>query len=364
MPQGQEPIPPNVPLNLTLALASIVVIIGGMRLGADLLVPIILSLFIAVICTAPVHWLHEHGLGTRTSVLTTLFILGGLFTLLGVLLANSFATFVEALPALEEQLHGHYLSLLQWLAGLGFSIHPQQFSELLDPAQATGWVPLFLGGIGSLLSQSIVIMLLVIFMLFETLDFRNKVARALNNPAPSLERFTEFSRNLKRYLAVKTVISLVTGVLVWISCWLIGVDFPLLWATLAFCLNYIPNIGSALAAIPAVLLTLAMPEGGLFKAMLLSGAYLGINFLMGNIIEPRVMGRTLGLSTLVAFLSLVVWGWILGPVGMLLSVPLTMTLKIALESHPETRWLARLLGPNEQRRKRTLRIQGRGGEAT
>ena len=87
------------------------------------------------------------------------------------------------------------------------------------------------------------------------------------------------------------------------------------------------------------------------------GTYLTINFILGNIVEPRVMGRTMGLSTLVAFLSLVVWGWVLGPVGMLLSVPLTMTLKIALDSHPETRWIAKMLSPSERRRRRQRKAQ-------
>lgn len=334
----------RMPLNLTLTLAALVIIIGGMKLGADLLVPLILSLFIAIICTSPVHWLYRKGVGRRSAVLLTLLIAGVFLVLLGSLLASSFATFMEALPKLEGQLHKQYLSLLNWLSSLGVYIQPKQISEWLDPSSTMQMVPTFLGSLGSLLSQSVLIILLVIFMLFETLDFRNKVAQSLENPAPSLRRFKEFSYNLKRYLAIKTLISLVTGALIYAACLLLGVQFPLLWGTLAFGLNYIPNIGSALAALPAVLLTLVMPDGGLAKAGMLAGAYLVINFVIGNLIEPRVMGRTLGLSTLVAFLSLVVWGWILGPVGMLLSVPLTMTLKIALNSHPETRWLARMLG--------------------
>lgn len=341
----------NIPLNLILALAALVVIVGGMKLGADLLVPLILALFIAVICTSPVHWLYRLGMGRRVAVLVTLLIAGMVVFLLGSLLAGSFATFMEALPQLEEQIHQHYLSLLNWLSGLGIYIQPKRMSEWLDPASATQIVPTFLGSLGNLLSQSVLIMLLVIFMLFETLDFRDKISQALDDPAPSLRRFHEFSYTLKRYLAIKTLISIVTGMLIFLACLTIGVGYPLLWATLAFCLNYIPNIGSILAAVPAVLLTLVMPDGGLWEAGLLAGAYLIVNFTIGNLIEPRVMGHTLGLSTLAAFMSLVVWGWILGPVGMLLSVPLTMTLKIALNSHPETRWLARMLGGSAERRQ-------------
>ncbi|MBF7053315.1 AI-2E family transporter [Halomonas sp. KAO] len=337
-----------IPLNLVLALAALVVIVAGMRAGASLLVPMLLAAFVAVICTAPVLWLNRHGLGLRLSVWLTLVVIGVVFLLLGGLLVNSFGTFVDTLPDIEQKLYDYYLRLLDGLSRLGLAIDTDRLAELLDAEQLGGWIPSLIGEVGNLLMQSVVVGLLAVFLLFETLSFRDKVSQALENPAASLERFREFSLRLKRYLAVKTVVSLVTGGLVWIACLLVGVDFPLLWAVLAFVLNYIPNIGSAIAAVPPVLLLLVSPDGGMLDALLLAAAYLGINFLLGNIVEPRMMGKALGLSTFIAFLSLVVWGWIFGAVGMLLSVVLTMTLKIALDSHPETRWIAHLLGPGNE----------------
>ncbi len=334
-----------MPLELLLGLAALMVIVAGMKAGSSLLVPLLLTVFIAVVCSAPVRWLNRRGLSLRLAVWLTLVVIGGLFSLVGLLLVNSFGTFAEAMPGIQEKLQEYYLSLLDGLAGTGLAIDPDRMADLLDVEQLGGMVPTLLGELGNLLVQSVMVGLLVVFMLFETLHVRDKVSRALANPAPSLQRFSEFSATLKRYLAVKTLISLVTGALVWIACRLVGVDFPLLWAVLAFALNFIPNIGSAIAAIPPVLLLLVSPEGGMLDALLLAGIYLGINFLLGNIIEPRLMGRALGLSTLVAFLSLVVWGWIFGTAGLLLSVVLTMTLKIALDSHPQTRWIAHLLGP-------------------
>ena len=108
-------------------------------------------------------------------------------------------------------------------------------------------------------------------------------------------------------------------------------------------LNYVPNIGSIFAAIPGVLT--ALVQFSALKAGYAAAGYIGINLLVGSVIEPRFMGRGLGMSTLVVFLSLVFWGWVLGPVGMLLSVPLTMILRIALEGNEDTRWIAVLLGP-------------------
>ncbi|WP_299236177.1 AI-2E family transporter [uncultured Halomonas sp.] len=352
-----------IPLNLVLALAALVVIVAGMRAGASLLVPMLLAAFIAVICTAPVLWLNRHGLGLRLSVWLTLVVIGAVFLLLGGLLVNSFGTFVDTLPDIQQKLYDYYLRLLDGLSRLGLAIDTDRLAEVLDAEQLGGWIPSLIGEVGNLLMQSGIVGLLAVFLLFETLSFRDKVSQALENPAASLERFSEFSLRLKRYLAVKTVVSLVTGVLVWIACLLVGVDFPLLWAVLAFGLNYIPNIGSAIAAVPPVLLLLVSPDGGLFDALLLAAAYLGINFLLGNIVEPRLMGQALGLSTFIAFLSLVVWGWIFGTAGMLLSVMLTMTLKIALASHPETRWIALLLGPGkEASRARAERLPARRNE--
>lgn len=339
----------SIPLNATLAIAALVVIIAGMKVGADLLVPLLLAVFIAVVCTSPVQWLNRWGVNVRAAACIILLVLLAFISLIGLLVVNSFGTFVEALPEIEERLYEHYWDLLNTLAAHGMAINPDQLGQLFNMEEGESWVPKVLGELGNLFMQAGIVALLVIFMLFETLNFRDKVSRALENPAPSLKRFSEFSLTLKRYLAVKTMISLATAVLVWLSCLLVGVDFPLLWGVLAFALNFIPNIGSALAAIPPVLLLLVAQDGGVFQALLLASAYLAINFILGNLIEPRVMGQALGLSTFVAFLSLVVWGWIFGAAGMLLSVVLTMTLKIALDSHPQTRWIAHLLGPGKRR---------------
>ena len=154
--------------------------------------------------------------------------------------------------------------------------------------------------------------------------------------------FKDFTESVNRYLALKTMFSLLTGVVIWIWLAILGVDFSLLWGLVAFLLNFVPNIGSIIAAIPAVLM--ALIQLGMGSALLTSLGYVVVNVVVGSIIEPKFMGRGLGLSTLVVFLSLVFWGWVLGPVGMVLSVPLTMILKIALESNEDTRWVAILLG--------------------
>ncbi len=225
----------SIPLNATLALAALVVIVAGMKAGADLLVPLLLSVFIAVVCTSPVQWLHRCGLSRGASAFLTLMVLLGFISLIGLLVVNSFSTFVQVLPDIESRLYEHYWDLLNALSNRGLAINPDQLSNMLAMEDDGSWVTTLLGELGNLFMQGSIIGLLVIFMLFETLNFRDKVSRALENPAPSLKRFSEFSLTLKRYLAVKTVISLATGALVWLSCLIVGVEFPLLWGGVGFC---------------------------------------------------------------------------------------------------------------------------------
>ena len=174
-----------------------------------------------------------------------------------------------------------------------------------------------------------------------------KLKKILSKPDVSISRFQEIFQNINKYIAIKTWISLGTGLLVYILLLIIGVDYAILWAVLAFVLNFIPTIGSIIALIPPALLTIV--QLGFGEAGIVLVGYLIINTIMGNILEPRFMGKGLGLSTLVVFLSLIFWGWILGPIGMLLSVPLTITIKIALDSSDETRWLSVMLGPDSSK---------------
>ena len=128
-------------------------------------------------------------------------------------------------------------------------------------------------------------------------------------------------------------------VAIWVA--LLGIDFPVIWGLLAFLLNYIPNLGSIIAAVPPVLL--GYIQFGIGRALLVAAGFVVINVVFGNGIEPKLMGRKLGLSTLVVFLSLIFWGWVWGPVGMLLSVRMTIVEKIAMESSPTTRWISIVL---------------------
>jgi len=196
----------------------------------------------------------------------------------------------------------------------------------------------------SLLTNTFMIVLTLVFILSEAAGFPDKVRAMLGNRNAELHEYGAIMQGVNKYLALKTMTSLATGVLVTVLLKILGVNFAFMWGLVAVLLNFIPTIGSIIAAVPAVLL--ALVQLGLMSAAWVAGGYLIINVLIGNILEPKIMGSGIGLSALVIFVSMAFWGWVLGPIGMLLSIPLTMTCKIALAGNPETRWLALLLGSN------------------
>ncbi|MFT4940163.1 MAG: AI-2 transport protein TqsA [Paraglaciecola sp.] len=225
----------------------------------------------------------------------------------------------------------------------------------LDPGVAMSMATNLLSSLGGVLTNFLLILLIVVFMLFEAESLPKKIHIALDDPSMKIQQIDKFLVSVKNYLAIKTLVSLATGLVIGVWLYFLGIDHFLLWAVLSFLLNYIPNIGSIIAAIPAVLL--ALVQLGPAASGLTALGYVVTNLVMGNVIEPRYMGRGLGLSTLVVFLSLIFWGWLLGTVGMLLSVPLTMIVKIALESSQDTRWLALLLASETEELDNTEKLE-------
>lgn len=325
-----------------LSIASFVIIAAGMKASASLLVPFLLSIFIAIVSSPPLLFLKTHKVPTGLAILIVTLVVVGFGFIFVALIGASLDDFSEALPVYQSKIQTEVVRILDWVESKGLELPQQVLTEYFDPGSVMSLVSSTLTGFGGVLTNAFLILLTVIFILLEVSSFPGKLAAIFNNPETSLNRLTMVVDNVNRYMAIKTTVSIVTGLMIAAWLWVLGVDFPLLWGALAFLLNFVPNIGSFIAAVPAVLL--AFIQLGFGSALLTGVGFVFVNVFMGNFIEPRFMGRGLGLSTLIVFLSLVFWGWVLGPVGMLLSVPLTMTLKIALDSNDDTRWIAILLG--------------------
>jgi AI-2 transport protein TqsA len=328
-------------VNHLLSVAAAVIIIAGIKAAADMLVPFLFAIFVAIISAPPLHWLVRRGIPEVAAVLLLmlLFLLagGGLTLFLG----GTVNAFYQDIPVYETRITGMTSGLVDWVRLQGVDVPDNVIAEYFNPGMILGLVGSVFNGLGGVLTNALLIMFTVIFILLEASGMPAKLKRAFGEQTSTFDHFGRFSELVQRYLAIKTLVSLGTGVSIGLALWVIGVDYAPVWALIAFLLNYIPNIGSMIAAVPAVLV--AMVQLGVGEAVATIVVFVVVNTLFGNVVEPRMMGRSLGLSTLVVFLSLVFWGWVLGPVGMLLSIPLTMVVKIALEVRPRTRWMATLL---------------------
>jgi len=326
--------------------AAFVVLIAGMKSAESLLVPFLLSLFIAVICSPPLRWIHQKGLPwwlAMTIVISSVVFVG---LLVGAVVGSSINSFTNDLPEYQARLQNLANGLFTWIGSLGLSVTADNLREILNPSTAMRVAGTAISSLGNVMTNAFMILLTVIFILAEESVFYDKLRNLNPGSSKTLLAVERFTNSVNRYMALKTSMSLLTGLLVFIWLWLLGVDYPVLWAMIAFLLNFVPTLGSIIAAIPAVLLALVQLNP-LFAALTAAG-YLVVNVVVGNVLEPRYMGKGLDLSPLIVFLSLVFWGWVLGPVGMLLSIPLTMTVKIALESFEDTRSLGLLLGGGSQ----------------
>lgn len=339
-----------------LTAAALVVVIAGMRAASDMLVPFLLAIFVAGICAPLYQGMRRRHVPTPFAIVAIMLVmLGGVLLLIGVV-ERAVTGFAGNLPSYQTAFLAQTDKIWLWLAAHGIDIS----SELLRDQFNLQVLIRNLGAIAltlrNLLTTTFIVVLVAIFILLEGTALPDKVRRV---PGVSSEAWTHVSRivaDLRRYMFLKTVMSLLTGALVTLWLLLLEIDFAILFGVLAFALNYIPVIGSIVAALPGVLL--AFIEFGLGTSALTALGYAAINVGVSNGLEPRYLGHGLGLSPLVVIVSVLFWGWVLGPMGMLLSVPLTMSLKIALESDEGTRWIAVLLGgrPRPKRRWRVGRL--------
>jgi len=337
--------------NFFIVMASVMIVMAGIKLASAIVVPFLLSLFIAIVLSPSYYYFIKKGVPSGFSLLIVVTLLITFFALVAKLLGSSAVEFNSNLGFYEQQLSGHFHKLVEFATGFGIEIPEADIMNIFNPKIIMGFASSIVQSMGSLLTNGFVILLTVIFMLLESSSFVNKVTH-INSHADSktISHIETILAQIKEYMVLKSLISLLTGFIIWLGLVLIGTDYPFLWAVLAFMLNFIPNIGSIIAAVPAVLLTLIGIDA--FSALMVAILYILVNVLIGSIVEPKVMGNGLGLSTLVVFLSLLFWGWLLGITGMLLSIPLTIMVKIIFNSSEDTRWISVLLGSGDSLRKK------------
>lgn len=315
---------------MLLTCASLVILLAGLKAAEELLVPLIFAGFLAVLTAPAVLWFRlrrwPSWLGVSVVVLVVLIGLVGLGTVFG----SSVNAFLAAVPRYQDRLNRSLVEYGDLFARYGINLSIEDVREVINPSSAVNVAAGLVSQFASILSDTALIILTMAFILLEVAGLPRQLRRAIGDPNADLSRYANLLDEVKRYVVIKTYLSVAVGLTLGLFVGLMGVDFPVLWGLVAFFLNYVPNIGAIVAAVPPVLL--ALIQNGLGNAVGISCGYTVVHLLIGNVVEPRLLGKEMGLSTLVVFLSLVFWGWLWGPMGMLLSVPLTMIVKIMLES--------------------------------
>ncbi|MBD3674500.1 MAG: AI-2E family transporter [Planctomycetaceae bacterium] len=325
-----------------LGLASFVVIVAGMRAAQELIVPFLASLFLTVICYPALEWLQKKGFSTWFSLFLIILVVSISLLLVVVIVGASLQDLTSNIDEYRIKLDDRRDDLVNWIRSEGFGDLANKLegeSDVTDQGMAL--LRSFLADLAGLFSDIFWVLLIMIFMLMEASSFPAKLAEITGSNPGRSEQADQIRNAVWQYATLKTMISILVGGGVVLLLKILDVDYALLWGLIAFFFNFIPNVGSFLAAIPGV--GMALIQYDLKTAGIAVVGYALINLVFSNIVEPKVMGKGMGISALVVFLSLIFWGWVLGPVGMILSVPLTMIVKIILETSESTRWFSILL---------------------
>lgn len=324
---------------MLLAAAGGVVAIAGMKGAAGLLGPVFLALMLTIAVQPIQNWAQRRGwpawVGMAGACVGVLVIVVGMIGLLVV----SVAQLASELPQYADRLDDLLNGLRDALAGAG--VNTEQIHNMLsglDMGKLVDALENALGGLLGVFSNLFFVLALLLFMAFDGMTIGRKldiVGRARPDIAFALNTFATGTR---KYLVISTVFGLIVAVIDGAALWLLGVPLPVLWALLSFITNYIPNIGFVIGLIPPALL--ALLEGGPALMAWVIVLYSVINFVIQSIIQPKFVGDAVGLNVTVTFLSLVIWAWVIGALGALLAVPLTLLVKaLLLDIDPATRWM-------------------------
>jgi predicted PurR-regulated permease PerM len=328
---------------MLLTLAALIVVCAGIRAAADIVVPVLAAVFVTTVALPPIIALQRRGAPLWLSA--TAVLVGVVIALVGAgaLGASAVAQFTADLPTYTAKLDGRFAEFSASVKQYAGADIGSMVSGMLNPSQIMGLLGSAIGALVAMLRDGVFVLMTTAFLVAEAAGMPAKLRAAFGLQGEAMRPWTGVLNDMTTYLYVKSATSLLTAVLVAATLAIASVPFALALGALAFLLNFVPVFGAILAGVPAILLALVLH--GVGSAAVVAAVYTGINVLIGSVVEPRWMGQKLGLSTLVVFLSLVFWGFLLGPIGMLLAVPLTMLAKILLDHTRDLRWLAILLGP-------------------
>ncbi|MET0343274.1 MAG: AI-2E family transporter [Polyangiales bacterium] len=328
---------------LVVRAAALVVILGALKLATQLVVPLLLAAFLAIAAAPLMFYMIRRGVHRFLAVGVALLAEVAFFGAMVALTASGLDAFVSALPRYEARVDLLRGEASAWLVAHGMPDLGELLPTTLGNDDTGRMVATAITEVARALSSLVLVLLIVAFLLVELLGIEEKLRFIFKHPELGIEQFRRAAAHVQRYIVVKSGANLLTGVLV--ALWLAAfrIDFALLWGVCAFMLSYIPTIGTLLLGAPV--LAVALLQYGFGTAVVVGIGYVLINTAIAALVEPRVFGQALGLSPLVVFVSMVCWGWLWGPIGAVLSVPLTVVVKIALAYVEGYEWLSHMLGP-------------------
>jgi AI-2 transport protein TqsA len=326
--------------NIFVVIGSIFIILAGLKIASSIVIPILLATFLTIIILPLYRFLNKRLPMWVTYITIVLVMVLTIYTIskIATVSVNSFS---QNLPAYQVQLSQKMAPIEEQLAQYGIEFDSNHAFDSINPQSLLKYSMSILTSMSGVLGNITIILILVIFMMLEIKLFSRKFDSIVTDP-DSHERMDHIFENISKYFTLKVAFSLLTGLLIYIGLSFLGVDNALLWALVAFGLNFIPTVGSIAASIPAILVTFVQFDLTTVAIVIL--LYMSVNIIVGSIIEPRAMGSGLGISPLVVFISLLFWGYIFGVIGMLLAVPLTMVIKIVMDANESTHKIAVMLG--------------------
>ena len=330
-------------LIVVLAATGILVSVLALRQFAEIIGPVLLALVLVVGVHPLTGFLRRRGapmwLAATTTLLTLVLVIFGL----AASLALSVAQLAALIPTYQDSFTALVNDLRAWLGSFG--VGPDQLQAALSQinfADVAAVVADLLAGMAAVFSNMLFLLFVVAFMAIDATGFSRRLARAKRQRAEVVGALDGFAHGTRSYLLVTTVFGGIVAAIDAGFLWLVGVPLPLLWGLLAFITNYIPNVGFIIGVIPPALLALLEGGPGLMLAVIV--AYSVINFIIQSVIQPKILADAVNLSLTLTFLSLVFWAFVIGPIGALLAVPLTLLMKaLLLDADPNTRWISSLL---------------------
>src|SRR6478736_687177 len=331
-------------LIMILGLAAGVVVAAGMRAIPAIIGPVFLALVLTITVNPVRGWAMRHGASRAVAALavffTVLAIVVGLFAaaIVGIVQLASL------LPQYADQIQQELNGVESWLTGLGVtSADVQSLLSSISPEQIAAAAKGLLSSISGLLNFVLLMLVVLIFLAVDGMLFSDRMAKHWATRGPVLTALGVFARGTRKYFAVATVFGGIVAVLDGAALLILGIPAAGLWALLAFVTNYIPNIGFIIGLIPPAILGLLV--GGPTLAISVIVVYCVLNFIIQSVLQPKFVGDAVGLTTTMSFLSLIVWAYILGPIGAILAIPASLLVKaLMVDMDPDAQWLGLFLG--------------------